>query len=120
MDKIVKLIYKNSSNKKLIRIFNQYKFNYEYYKNIVFSQVKYVYNSELKVYIKNMALNSYCNCNSDKIYINDTDAYGEYIICSNCNICCGWKDGDDYFDVRGINILDNLKLANLIHFKISY
>ena len=120
MDKIVKIVYKNSSNQKFVRILNQYKFNYEYYKNIVFSHVKYIYNSELKLYIKNMALNSYCNCNSKKIYINDIEAYGEYIICSNCDICCGWKDGDDYFDVRGNNILDSFNLPNLIKFKISY
>ena len=70
--------------------------------------VRYIYNSinnkNIIEYNRNIQLNRYCNCNSNKIYIPDTDAYGDWIICDNCKIYCGWCYRNEYYNRDGIKI----------------
>ena len=48
--------------------------------------------------------NKFCNCRKGQIYIKDNDAYGEWIHCAKCKIWLGWRDNNDYFDIKGVNI----------------
>lgn len=128
MEKIVKLIYENSNNTSFLKskFFNNFKSKYldinlqklkvfnnnyiNYYQQLQLTNHEYIDNCI------NITLNKYCNCNADKIYISDTDAYGYWIVCTSCNIWCGWVDDDDFsvFDINGNNAFDIVTIWDII------
>jgi len=77
--------------------------------------MKRLYNHLYKVpelHIINNYFNKFCNCKKGQIYIEDVDAYGEWIYCSECKIWLGWRHETDYFDINGVNIIKYIDLQN--------
>ena len=103
MDKIAKYIYENRFKNKLITLVN---------KPLSRSSIRFSYINKCR----EIAMNRYCNCKCEKIFIPD-EAYGDWIICSDCKILCGWREDNDYFDIRGKNILDTITLWDYIQIK---
>ena len=130
MEKIAKLIYENSNNASFLKykFLNNFKSKYfklnlqklklfnnnyiNYYKQLQLTNNKYIDTCI------DITLNKYCNCNANKKYIYDSDAYGYWIICSYCNIWCGWVDDDDFsfFDIKGNNAIDNVNIWDIIKY----
>lgn len=138
MDKFVKFIYKNRNSKKneiciksnnlenefdilTIKLYTHLVYYKDFFSSVTSDNLNFYFNTEeFRNSCINFCLNRYCNCKAEKIFINDLDAYGQWIYCNKCKIWCGWRDEGDYFDINGKNIYSEITLKEYIQLFLSH